>query len=327
MSMTQPAPDSPWHDGERAAQARAGVADRMAVIGPRTIRAFMPDQHRLFLAQLPFLIVGSVDGAGWPWASVLTGRPGFATSPDPRTLDIAAQPVAGDPLADTLRVGAALGLLGIELPTRRRNRMNGRATAAHAGGFSMTVDQSFGNCPQYIQRRDYVELAPPRPVRVEPFTALDREARTLVERADTLFVASAARQVPDAQHGVDVSHRGGRPGFVGLAADGTIVVPDYSGNRYFNTLGNLTSNARAGLLFVDFDRGDLLQITGTADIVWDGPEVQAFRGAERLWRLHPQRGRWLRGAWRLRLDGPEISPQSVQTGTWHEAQAACAGER
>src|SRR5258708_4915933 len=285
MSATQPAADTPWHDGELAAQSRAGVAGRMAVIGPRNIRPFMPDQHRLFMAQLPFLIVGSVDAAGWPWASVLTGAPGFAASPDSRTLDIAAQPVAGDPLADALRVGAALGLLGIELPTRRRNRLNGRVTATRAGGFSMAVDQSFGNCPQYIQRRDYVALGSPRPAHLEPFTTLDRDARALIERTDTLFVASAAQQVPDARHGVDVSHRGGRPGSAGLAADGSIVVPDYLGNRYFNTLGNMTSNPRAGLLFVDFDRGDLLQITGTAEIVWDGPEVRAFQGAEPLLRL------------------------------------------
>ena len=318
---------SPWHDGERTAQARAGVADRMAVVGPRTIRTFMPDQHRLFFQQLPFLVAGSVDGEGRPWASVLTGAPGFVTSPDPQTLEIAALPSPADPLAGSVRIGAALGLLGIELPTRRRNRMNGRITAVGHGGFVMTVDQSFGNCPQYIQRRDYVALTAPRPTFVQPATTTDAEVRTLIGHADTMFVATAAQKRPDATHGVDVSHRGGRPGFVGLAADGSISVPDYLGNRYFNTLGNMTRNPRAGLLFIDFARGDLLQITGTTEILWEGPEVHAFKGAERLWRLRPTEAQWLRGGWRLQLEGPEISPQSVTTGTWEEAQAALAGER
>src|ERR1700736_5662267 len=88
-----------WHEGERAAQQRAGVAARMQDVGKRALRSFMPEQHRAFFAQLPFLVVGSVDGRGQPWASVLFNRPGFATSPDPMTLNVAALPQAGDPLA------------------------------------------------------------------------------------------------------------------------------------------------------------------------------------------------------------------------------------
>jgi predicted pyridoxine 5'-phosphate oxidase superfamily flavin-nucleotide-binding protein len=318
---------SPWHEGERLVQERVGTAERMARVGSRAIRDFMPDQHRDFFAQLPFLVIGSVDDAGRPWASLLSGKPGFVRSPDPRRLVVKAQPVDGDKLQAALLPGARLGILGIELPTRRRNRMNGRITAVGHGGFVMTVDQSFGNCPQYIQRRDYVALTAPRPTFVQPATTTDAEVRTLIGHADTVFVATAAQKRPDATHGVDVSHRGGRPGFVGLAADGSISVPDYLGNRYFNTLGNMTRNPRAGLLIIDFARGDLLQITGTTEILWDGPEVHAFKGAERLWRLRPTEAQWLRGGWRLQLEGPEISPQSVTTGTWEEAQAALAGER
>src|SRR5215469_10342143 len=109
-----PVDAGPWHEGERAIQARLGVRERMDRIGGRNIRGFMPDQHRIFFAQLPFLIVGSVDRQGWPWASLLAAPPGFATSPDDKTLHIAAQPVAGDPLADSLVSGTPLGILGIE---------------------------------------------------------------------------------------------------------------------------------------------------------------------------------------------------------------------
>jgi uncharacterized protein len=322
MTIDTVASLSPWHEGERLVQERVGTAERMARVGSRAIRDFMPDQHRDFFAQLPFVVIGSVDASGLPWASLLAGKPGFVRSPDPRRLVIEAQPVEGDPLNGALRPGARLGILGIELPTRRRNRMNGRVVAIGETGFTVAVEQSFGNCPQYIQRRDYAP-APPRDVRVESFTTLDDAARDLITGADTCFVASFARgDDASARHGFDVSHRGGRPGFIGIARDGALVVPDYAGNGFFNTLGNLMVNPRAGLLFADFASGDLLQLSGTTTIVWDGPELAAFAGAERLWRVAPIEGRWLRGALTLRLDLREVSPTLAGTGTWQEAQAA-----
>src|SRR6185369_3719115 len=148
---------SPWHSGERALQASAGLGkEKMDRIGRAVFRDFMTEQHRDFFAELPFLVVGSIGTGGMPAASLLAGPPGFIASPDPRRLDIAAHPIPGDPLLDALKPGAPVGLLGIELWTRRRNRMNGRVIAADARGFSVAVDQSFGNCPQYIQRRDYL---------------------------------------------------------------------------------------------------------------------------------------------------------------------------
>ncbi len=293
---------SPWHAGERAIQARVGVADRMAAVGRQVLRPFMPDQHRVFFAQLPFLLVGSIDAAGRPWASLLAGPPGFVASPTPQRLDIAARPDAGDPLAAVLAPGARLGLLGIELPTRRRNRMNGPVIALDDRGFSVAVEQSFGNCPKYIHARDYLGWRMPGPVRAEPMAALDGEARRLIDGAATLFVASAA------DGAVDVSHRGGQPGFLGIEADGAIVVPDYAGNKFFNTLGNLLADPRAGLLVPDFATGDLLQVTGRTGIEWDGPAVAALPGAERLWRFRPEHGQWLRGGMPLRFTAGEPSP-------------------
>ena len=249
------------------------MAARMQGVGQRALRSFMPEQHRAFFAQLPFLVIGSVDGKGQPWASVLFNRPGFATSPDPMTLNVATLPQAGDPLAEALIEGAKLGLLGIELPTLRRNRLNGEVAKVEARGFSLHVDQSFGNCAQYIHRRDYAGLSPQafaRPVRVEGFEGLDSEAASLVARADTCFVASAAIPRGGSAGGVDVSHRGGMPGFMKLDREGRILLPDYRGNFFFNTLGNLIVNPRIGLALVDFESGDLLQLTGTAEIVWEG---------------------------------------------------------
>ncbi|MGH8848225.1 MAG: pyridoxamine 5'-phosphate oxidase family protein, partial [Polaromonas sp.] len=145
-----------FHEGERAVQERVGVRERLEQLGPRVIRDFMPDQHREFFGQLPFVIAGTVDGSGQPWASVLAQPPGFIRSPDPQQLVLQAQPLWGDPLQDTLANGAPIGLLGIEPHTRRRNRMNGVVQGVSASGFGVALSQSFGNCPKYIQAREPV---------------------------------------------------------------------------------------------------------------------------------------------------------------------------
>jgi predicted pyridoxine 5'-phosphate oxidase superfamily flavin-nucleotide-binding protein len=304
----------PWHAGEQAAQARAGTAAHMAEIGPRVIRDFMPDQHRQFFEQLPFIVAGSLDAAGRPWASILSGMPGFASSPHSRRLEIEAEPVPGDPLGETLEVGNPIGLLGIELPTRRRNRMNGHIVARDMAGFAVHVRESFGNCPQYIQRRDYAAFTPGAGA-VDDFESLPVEAGNLIRRADTMFVASAARR-EDGKLSIDVSHRGGRPGFLGIDAGGAIVVPDFRGNGFFQTIGNLLAYPQAGLLIPDFATGDLLQVTGSAAVVWDGPDVAAYPGAERLWKVAVQSGRWLRAAFPLRFGTPELSPRSAAVGVY-----------
>jgi predicted pyridoxine 5'-phosphate oxidase superfamily flavin-nucleotide-binding protein len=287
---------SPWHEGELAVQKLAGVVERMEEVGKRVIRPFMPDQHRSFFAGLPFVLVGSVDEEGWPVASVLSGEPGFVQSPDAVTLDIAARPASGDPLASALKLGTRLGMLGIDLSTRRRNRVNGEIVRVDAEGFSLHVDQSFGNCPKYIQPRRSIGPAPARgagaPAPVESFTLFDKRALALIAEADTFFVASSAPATDGRAPSVDVSHRGGAAGFLRLTSDGAVSIPDYPGNLFFNTLGNLMLNPRAGLLFVDFDRGDLLQATGVTEITWQ----------EKSWRFRPTHGRWLNGRMPLRFE-------------------------
>lgn len=303
--------DSPFHEGERRLQERLGVRDKIEMIGGRIIRDFMPDEHRAFFAQLPWMLVGSVDAVGRPWASVLFGEPGFAHSPDPQVLVLDARPVAGDVLADHLRVGAPLGLLGIELHTRRRNRLNGTVIEASAGRIVVHVDQSFGNCPKYINRKSLAR-APGRAAAAPVVSeALDAPAREIVARSDTLFIASS--HLPEGARtrgdGVDVSHRGGRPGFVRVEADGSLTIPDYFGNFLFNTLGNIEQDRRAGLLFVDFASGDLLQLTGAAWIDWDAPEIAATEGVQRLVRVRPAALRLLAGAFPFTARVIDSAPQ------------------
>src|SRR5262249_10310063 len=141
---------SPFHAGERELQARAGLRERLEEVGTKGIRDFMPVQHRELFGKLPTMQLAAQDEQGQPWATMLHGSPGFVSSPDDRTLRLAALPAANDPVAPWLREGSAVGLLGLEPHTRRRNRANGRVRAMHEDGFEVAVQQSFGNCPKYI---------------------------------------------------------------------------------------------------------------------------------------------------------------------------------
>lgn len=317
-------PHSPFHEGEIALQRSVGMAERMERFGSKVIREFMPDQHRDFYGQLPFIVAATVDDAGDVWPTILAGAPGFMSSPTPSSLKIGAMPDVCDPARQGARAGGAIGMLGIELHTRRRNRVNGTIRDAADGSLQVEVRHAFGNCPQYIQLRDFAfahDPAVPHATEVEDTDSLTEGARAIISAADTFFVASYADQEGERQ--VDASHRGGRPGFVRIDEEGQLTIPDFSGNFHFNTLGNFIVNPRAGLLFVDFETGDILQLAGTARVITDSPEISAFEGAKRIWTFRPRRVVLRRDAsalrWQLREDG--FSPRSLMTGSWEEVAA------
>ena len=313
-----------FHAGELQVQARAGVPAEYAQRASAAIRDHMPDQHRQFFGQLPLFFLGALDADGQPWATVLAGAPGFVTAPDARTLRIAGGLLPGDPLEGQLLPGRRVGGLGLVPATRRRNRVNGVIDAVDGSVVRVTVEQSFGNCPQYIQQRAPHAVTPPAAPLVVRAAALDQRDLALIGRADTLFIASAnpdaqAAAQADGARGVDISHRGGRPGFVHADAGGTLLVPDFAGNSFFNTLGNLAVYPRAGLLFVDADSVDLLHLAVEGEIVWDGPLVEAFEGAERLLRLQVREVVRNVAALPLRWSAAQPAAQLARTGNWSEA--------
>jgi predicted pyridoxine 5'-phosphate oxidase superfamily flavin-nucleotide-binding protein len=204
--------------------------------------------------------------------------------------------------------------------------VNGVVQHASASGFSVALSQSFGNCPKYIQAREPVYLgdsssAPPV---VHTGTQLDAAARRMIGAADTFFIATAYSNKADKAgegdagraDGVDVSHRGGKPGFVRVDADGTLTVPDFTGNFFFNTLGNIAVNPKAGLLFIDFESGDLLYVAVRAEIVWDGDDLRAFEGAQRLLRFKVVSARRVEASLPLRWGPAALSPVLQATGEW-----------
>lgn len=279
---------SPWHEGERALQRSIGMEEALADVGTKVVRPYLTEQHRDFFPLLPFAVLGTVDSTGDVWATVRAGRPGFLSSPDPQRLDLAIRPEPWDPAEAGIGNGLPVGLLGIDLTTRRRNRLNGPVLDRTARGFSIGVGQSFGNCPKYITLRSTPLPAEESVEPPEKLKKLDDAARRLIGEAKTFFVASCAKG-SNGERQVDVSHRGGEPGFVRIDEAGTLIIPDYSGNRFFNTLGNFAVNPRGGLVFIDFASGDLLQMAGEVEIDLDSPEIAELPGAERLWRFHPRR--------------------------------------
>jgi uncharacterized protein len=311
--------ESPFHAGELAIQDRLGIKEQIDTQGRRVIREFLPQQHREFFARLSYAIVGTVDAMDNPWASILVGIPGFLSSPDDRTLQVNATPLFGDPLATTLADGIDIGLLGIDLQTRRRNRLNGMAIATQRDRFTIQVRQFFGNCPQYIQVRQstLTEYDPAEPKPVHQIDRFGEAERAIIATSDTFFIATAYRaKSAGSASGVDISHRGGKPGFVRIDGDRTLTIPDFSGNGHFNTFGNLELNPRAGLLFVDFNRGDLLYLTGRAKVIWEGAEISDYPGAQRLLRFHLDRGYRVDGSLNFRWSAPEFSPFLAHTGPW-----------
>ncbi len=326
---------SAFHEGEQQMQRRAGSYEKMRTIGRRAIREFMPDQHRQFFQQLPFMVLGSTSDKGQLWASILPGKPGFVQSPSPTQLTVNTPILSGDPLAAAITQGARLGLLGLEMSTRRRNRVNACVTSAANNQFALEVEQSFGNCPQYIQTRDLHFIrspdAPYKAPRAKTFFELSDSLKAFIRQADTFFVASSAGHEPSNEvnrqlsahnaMGVDVSHRGGMPGFIKVD-ENTLTIPDYAGNNFFNTLGNFVLNPKAGLLFVDFTSGDVFMLTGTVTLLEsDSPIIKGFQGAQRGWQFTLTQGVTLKATLPFRAQFDSYSPNSEATGTWSQAEA------
>ncbi len=264
---------NPFHAGEIKAQRRVGVTD-VADGAAGFIRPFMPDQHRAFFSQLPFLVLAGADEAGRHWVTLLDGPEGFLRSPDAKTLVIDAKPDPQDPLAGALTSGTEIGMLGIELANRRRNRLSG-VFRADGARYAIDIRQSFGNCPQYIHERDWRRGPTGDAPTATRSTALTDDQIVRIRAADTLFVGTGYKGKGDhVSNGFDASHRGGEPGFVQVVDANRLRIPDYAGNNFFNTIGNLLENARIGLVFVDFETGGLLQLSGRAMIDWDAKGSQ-----------------------------------------------------
>lgn len=277
-----------FHPGERAMQDGAGetaIADRnIAVLADTVIAGARP-----FIAKQFMVVLGSIDAEGHVWASLLFGRPGFlhAETGKAITVDVPdKERDQADPLWANIAAQPDLGMLFIELASRRRYRVNGTVRRLDGEGVEVAIREAYPNCPKYIQRRHLRKLGEPNvPVQAAQGTVLRGAVADIVRRADTLFVASR-----HAESGADASHRGGQPGFIRMVDETTLRIPDYDGNSLFNTLGNFNVDPRGGLCIPDFANGQLLQLTGSVAIRWNQQDPGgATGGTARFWEFTVER--------------------------------------
>lgn len=294
----------PFHEGELAVQRRLGEAAEARrngrAISDRIVRGALP-----FVANQPFAVVATRRGDGAPWASVLYGTPGFVRAPDDRHLELDLGLVVPDPHAPWLahlEHDRRLGVLFLEPETRRRLRVNGRARR-EGDRVSVTVVEAYPNCPKYIRARRLATVPEPgerllADLDLRTGADLGSDERALVTGCDTFFLASG-----NPQGELDASHRGGRPGFLRVVDDRTLLLPDYPGNHMYNTLGNLQLDPRAGLVLVDFETGRHLCLTARVEVLHDvAIRATETLGTQRELRFtidewvswtHPRQPRWL----------------------------------
>ncbi len=294
---------SKFHSGEIEVQTRAGVRD-IAQRVSRVISTSLPPNVQYFLEIQSMVVIGSLDSKHRPQASVLTGYPGFIQALDEQTIRIDAVPVNGDPLIENLKKRNEIGILAIDLANRHRLKVKGSAQLQD-GIIYVNVNSAYAQCPKYIQARESVSIPTERRYigNIQNIEHLSNDLQKFIADSDTFFIATYHQK-----SGVDVSHRGGNPGFIKVLNQNKMVFPDYLGNSMFNTLGNLSVNSRTGLLFIDFEKGDTIQLTGEAKIIWDGDRVEEFAGAERLVEFEICGGVHTRGAVPLKWQFHDYSP-------------------
>ncbi|MEW1654256.1 pyridoxamine 5'-phosphate oxidase family protein [Streptomyces sp. NPDC093707] len=268
--MTDPAHPTPagFHEGELAVQHQAGATRDAARLAGMLAPARLSGGVSRFLAEGTFAAITAHDADGTLWISPLAGRPGFLHITSPTGLDVRALPVQGDPLHH-LPAPQPVGLIVVEFASRRRLRINGTLSAAGNDGLRIDAEQVYGNCPQYIQRRQ-LHATPAKTPHTEPVRHADTLADgdiDLIRRSDTFLIGTT-----HPTRGNDASHRGGPPGFVRVE-NGRLWWPDYWGNNMFNTLGNLQADPASALLFCDFTTGRTLHLSGRATLEWTRPGV------------------------------------------------------
>ncbi|KAK1463235.1 oxidoreductase FAD-binding domain-containing protein [Colletotrichum melonis] len=201
--------------------------------------------------------------------------------------------------------GKLVSGLAIDLTTRDRVKFGGRMVAGavtvpsdgiaaaedRSSSFSsevqiaVHVEESLGNCPKYLNKKDVIPRASLVKGRVERELPLSEEAVKVVRGADMLFLTSGHEEAGDdggSGSSMDTNHRGGSRGFVRVARNDEggveIVYPEFSGNRLYQTLGNLRLNPLIGIAIPDFETSDVLYVSITQflpGLTWNLEDYEA----------------------------------------------------
>lgn len=284
------------HSGELTIHRLLCVPNKVTRSMPWSLDRLEPGQQQFF-SNISILVIGTLDAQGRPWASILTGSPpGFISSPTRTSVLVNTEISPYDPLVDNLdngfiHVGKRLFAgLGLELSERWRSKISGTIEGAPQPSsissqkhIRLSVTESQENCPKYINARmvSYHRRSPKLRLRHlgSNNVLIDKACREHIGLCDAIFIATRhmgthGRASGDAEYSMDVNHRGGKPGFVRCSGDGsTLYFPEYSGNRIYSTLGNIQTDHVAGVVFPSFTTGNVLYVTGQADVI-SGEEAE-----------------------------------------------------
>ncbi|KAF2718413.1 oxidoreductase-like protein [Polychaeton citri CBS 116435] len=285
--------DMPWHDGEREMRS----AMRAPETDNPTVPALSP-QLANHMQIAPLLAVGTLDADNRPWTTLWGGDSNFARplgggivgirtvvtgQHDPVVENLVGKDPTGEVVRGSGR-GRMVSGLTIDLETRKRVKLFGRMIAGALGtreddeqragddGSSsaeiqlvLKIEQSLGNCPKYLNKKHIVPAAS-RPSLLSASPQLPQRAADLLANTDLFFISSSNHT-----YDMDTNHRGGPAGFVRVVSNdksgAVICYPEYSGNRLYQTLGNLKVNPLAGICVPDFDNGDMLFLTGRTEVL------------------------------------------------------------
>lgn len=313
-----------YHEGELHVQMKSGLTEEARMVAG-AIQSYIHPGAASFVGQQATAVLGSLDATGRVWASVVFGAPGFMNAVNGRRLTIqrsACHAAAGDPLWRNLETNPQLGILLIELTSRRRLRVNGVARFNEEGDCLVDVQRAYANCPKYIQRRRlrFPEVAD-NSVRHDWLEGheLNVAQQALIGQANTFFVASA-----HPEQGADASHRGGHPGFVKVLNPHRLRIPDFVGNNMFNTLGNFVSYPSAGLVFIDFEHARVLQLSGRPEVLLHESDDQGETGGTaRYWEFEIEA--WRQSCLPLRIEWEflDYSPH-IPTSRTSDSEAGLA---
>lgn len=104
-----------------------------------------------------------------------------------------------------------------------------------------------------------------------------------LSEAEQAFIASRDMfflSTIDADGRPTVSYKGGDPGVVRVVHPGEIAFPCYDGNGMFYSMGNLATNGKVGLLFIDFETPHRLRVQGDARIDAESPLLAHYAQAQ-----------------------------------------------
>ena len=331
------------HEGELLVQKRRNTPNQLTESVPSFISKDMPQQHADFFTELPYLPLAILDEQARPWASLLVTKSNDTPSVGIQVtaqgqMDVVAETNPFDPFARALtqtRASSTDGRqlfagVGIDFTNRRRNKLAGTIESAsrdEAGTVQLTLnsDQHLGNCPKYITVRSLEHDARTAELVTDSgdmllTSPLLEAGKDLINRASTLFLAT--KHTPENSDNIDnetdmgLNHRGGAPGFVRLYEETHngktttyLILPDHSGNRFYQSLGNIETNKQVGLVFPDFISGDILYITGNAENLYNAEADALMPRVSLLTRIQVTGAVFVKSGLNLKLtSAEELSP-------------------